>query len=590
MARRFLTTAELSKIKFNQSPDAGLQQGEMIYDSEHLALMFGLSANVKMELGQSTVVLVYNDTLSSIPAGRAVYGVGVQNERPSIVQSVSSSMEQSSRTFGITAESIPAGGYGWVVTQGLLGGINTSSYLAGDELWLSSTTPGVLVTSSVGSPNYDLLLGYCVVSSATDGVIYVSFTRGVDVAGIHDIVLTDLASGDILRYNSASGYWENEPLSALGGGATVSETAPTSPSAGDFWFNSATAETFIYYDSTWVEVGEGGGSGLLEPVQGLDFDTVSPDASTTGRLVWDDGEGTLSFGLKGGNVDLQIGQENVALCYNGTGSSIPDGTVVYISGAQGQRPRISLAQANAESTASKVLGITTETIANGAEGFVATFGIVNGLDTSAFTAGQSLYLSPTVAGGLTATKPVAPNHMVFVGYAISISASSGRIFVNPQNGYELDEIHDVIITSKQNGDLIAYNSSTGLWNNTKTLSGTYSMDTLDLNEAQITASLNTINVITPVLVDSFSSTLYRGAEYTFQFSQNGTDFTITKVIMIHNGVDVAITEYGNVGIGATIPYDFNGSFSLGNLEMTITCSNANSSPLGVKFTRTLIDT
>lgn len=152
-----------------------------------------------------------------------------------------------------------------------------------------------------------------------------------------------------------------------------------------------------------------------------------------------------------------------------------------------------------------------------------------------------------------------------------------------------NDLTDVTITSPADADLIVYNDATDIWENTKSLRGTYSMDALDLNEAQITASLNTINVVTPVLVDSFSSTLYRGAEYTFQFSQNGTDFAISKVVMIHNGVDVAITEYGNVGIGAAIPYDFNGSFAVGNLELTVTCSNANSSPLGIKFTRTLID-
>lgn len=116
-----------------------------------------------------------------------------------------------------------------------------------------------------------------------------------------------------------------------------------------------------------------------------------------------------------------------------------------------------------------------------------------------------------------------------------------------------------------------------------------STDTLDLNEAQITASLNTISVTTPVLIDSFTSAGYRGAEYMFQFSSNGTDFGITKLILIHNETDVAITEYGHVEIGTAISYDFNASFSLGNLELTVTCPAANVSPVGIKFTRTLID-
>ena len=207
---------------------------------------------------------------------------------------------------------------------------------------------------------------------------------------------------------------------------------------------------------------------LGETVANLDyfqFDTASTPASAVGRLTWDDGEGTVALGLKGGNINLELGQENIALCYNGTGSTINKGSVVYISGAQGQRPSITLADSDTEATSSKTFGVTAENIANGAEGFVATFGVITGINTSGFTAGQSLWLSST-AGQLTSTKPDSPQHMVFVGYCLHVNQSSGRIFVNPQNGYELEEIHDVLISSPSNGQALTYESATGLWKNT----------------------------------------------------------------------------------------------------------------------------
>jgi len=207
---------------------------------------------------------------------------------------------------------------------------------------------------------------------------------------------------------------------------------------------------------------------LGETVANLDyfqFDTASTPASAVGRLTWDDGEGTVALGLKGGNINLELGQENIALCYNGTGSTINKGSVVYISGAQGQRPSITLADSDTEATSSKTFGVAAENIANGAEGFVATFGVVTGINTSGFTAGQSLWLSST-AGQLTSTKPDSPQHMVFVGYCLHVNQSSGRIFVNPQNGYELEEIHDVLISSPSNGQALTYESATGLWKNT----------------------------------------------------------------------------------------------------------------------------
>lgn len=207
---------------------------------------------------------------------------------------------------------------------------------------------------------------------------------------------------------------------------------------------------------------------LGETVSNLDyfqFDTASTPSAAVGRLIWDDGEGTISLGLKGGNLNLEVGQENIALCYNGTGSQINKGSVVYISGAQGQRPSIALADADTEVTSSKTFGIVAENIANGAEGFVATFGVVPGLNTSGFTAGQALWLSST-PGQLTNVKPTQPVHSVFIGYCLHVNSSSGRIFVNPQNGYELDELHNVLISSPSNGQALVYDSTTQLWKNT----------------------------------------------------------------------------------------------------------------------------
>lgn len=199
-------------------------------------------------------------------------------------------------------------------------------------------------------------------------------------------------------------------------------------------------------------------------ITGIDFDTTDTISAAVGRLSWDDGEGTLSLGLKGGNVNLQIGQENVALCYNGTGSTINKGSVVYISGAQGQRPSISLSDADAEATSSKTFGIVAENILNGAEGLVCTFGIISGINTSSFTAGQSLWLSST-AGGLTNTVPTQPAHAVFVGYCLHSHATAGRIFVNPQNGYEIQELHNVLISSVADNHILSYDNSTSLWKN-----------------------------------------------------------------------------------------------------------------------------
>ena len=193
--------------------------------------------------------------------------------------------------------------------------------------------------------------------------------------------------------------------------------------------------------------------------------TINENIAAPERTMkWSDGEGTVEIGLKGGNVKLAVGQEEVALCYNGTGNTLYKGQVVYISGAQGQRPRISLASASSESSSSKTFGLVAETINNGSEGLVCTFGIVREINTESFSEGSSLWLSST-SGQITSTMPASPNHAVFIGYCLKSHANSGQIFVKIQNGYELEELHNVLIINPLDNQILQYNSSTSLWEN-----------------------------------------------------------------------------------------------------------------------------
>ena len=116
---------------------------------------------------------------------------------------------------------------------------------------------------------------------------------------------------------------------------------------------------------------------------------------------------------------------------NNTGATIPNGSVVYISGAIGQNSTVALTQANALPT-SEIIGIATHDIANNTVGKICVFGLVNDLNTSSFTDGQMLYLSATVAGGLTSTIPTSPNFVVALGVVEHAHPTQGKILVKPQ--------------------------------------------------------------------------------------------------------------------------------------------------------------
>lgn len=107
----------------------------------------------------------------------------------------------------------------------------------------------------------------------------------------------------------------------------------------------------------------------------------------------------------------------------------------------------------------------TEPIANGAEGFVTLSGLVRNIDTSAWAEGAQLYVSGT-AGALTTTKPVPPAHAVRIGWVVRQHATSGSILVHVQNGYEIDELHDVLISGLADKQILAYDAASGLWKNT----------------------------------------------------------------------------------------------------------------------------
>ncbi len=149
---------------------------------------------------------------------------------------------------------------------------------------------------------------------------------------------------------------------------------------------------------------------------------------------------------------------------NAEAVTILKGQPVYLFAAQGNLATVKLAFNTTDSTSSKTLGLATENIAPGAQGLVTCQGTLGGLNTSAYNEGDTLYLGAT-AGTLTSVKPQAPNHLVYVGVVERANAGAGQIYVRVQNGYELDEIHDVQIINPVNGNTLIYDAATDLWKN-----------------------------------------------------------------------------------------------------------------------------
>jgi hypothetical protein len=270
-----------------------------------------------------------------------------------------------------------------------------------------------------------------------------------------------VSAGTGISYNSTTGVITNSSPSL--GGDVVGPASATDNAIARF---DTTTGKLIQNSTVTLD-----DNGNVANLNSVTFDTTpTTPPTTTGSMYWDAGNKTPSLILDN-DVELQVGQENVVLVYNNSASIITNGSVVAVNGAQGQRPAVVLADADTEPLSAGTLGIATEDIAVGAEGFVTTFGMIRGLNTSAFTAGNPIYLS-TTAGQFTATRPSAPAHTVFLGWVIKVNASSGEVFVNISNGWELDELHNVLITSPTGGNLLAYDQTNGYWKNINLTDGT----------------------------------------------------------------------------------------------------------------------
>lgn len=153
------------------------------------------------------------------------------------------------------------------------------------------------------------------------------------------------------------------------------------------------------------------------------------------------------------------------LARNQSGVTIPKGSIVYISDATGNKPLITLAQANNDANSAQTIGFVKTDIAHNGTGYVIVRGEIENLDTFDLNEGDQLYLSPTVAGDWTTTKPVAPQHLVYVGICLRAHVNLGIILVAIQNGYELEELHDVLITTPSVKQVIKRNAGNTLWIN-----------------------------------------------------------------------------------------------------------------------------
>jgi hypothetical protein len=169
-----------------------------------------------------------------------------------------------------------------------------------------------------------------------------------------------------------------------------------------------------------------------------------------------------SYALTASYADKALHAENILMyVQNNTGATIPKGKVVIISGSVGDNPLVRLADYTTERMSAYTVGFTYESIANGGQGRILTEGRLVGIDTTGYTGGDLLYLG--ASGSFTNVVPVAPLHAVRLGQILRVQQNNGVIDVRIDNGYEIDELHDVRITNPTAGQVLTRSGS--VWTN-----------------------------------------------------------------------------------------------------------------------------
>lgn len=206
----------------------------------------------------------------------------------------------------------------------------------------------------------------------------------------------------------------------------------------------------------------------------IDFNRIGPHVTLPRRMQWNEDDGTIDVAMND-EVVLQIGQETHFYAKNTSGGTIANGTPVMFTGTVGASGKLTFGKAVADGSVlpEYMMGVATEEILNNEFGYVTSFGLVRGFNTTGTPYGETwndgdlLYFDPATAGTWTNVQPSAPAIHQPVAVVVNAgSGGSGSIFVRMQVAPHIEDLTNVEAPSPSDGDLLTYSAANSRWQNT----------------------------------------------------------------------------------------------------------------------------
>jgi hypothetical protein len=301
---------------------------------------------------------------------------------------------------------------------------------------------------------------------------------------------------------------------------------PVSGTEGELYYNNVSDGVRLYKNGAWTDLASTGNL----PSGGTTGQILAKTNNTDYNVEWIENYADYTEVVK-----LRVKNDGTRALYKGQ--------PVYVTGADGTNVLVGRSSNVTEGSSSKTIGILAQNLATNGQGFVIKEGKLGTLNTSAAGAvGDPVWLG--VDGALIyglANKPYAPAHLVYLGVVTKKNGSTGEIFVQVQNGFEIRELHDVGIgysASIQNNEILAYNSASSVWiNQTPSESGIVITDDLLDYLTEISASstyLTQVDASTTYLTQIDADASFQPLDTVLS---NISDLELSSGFLVSNGID-----------------------------------------------------